>query len=90
MSVTVMTAKLPASDERFAQPGAPSRAGTTACYGRGIPRVLLHGGIAGSGAWIASSGNSAVYELDVTGEVAHGGNLAGLNADPVCKLHAPF
>src|SRR5215213_4265640 len=49
--------------------------------------------LAGSGAWIASSGSdfSVAYELAVTGNVAHGcGCLAGLNGDPVCKHRAAF
>lgn len=49
--------------------------------------------MAGSGAWIATSGSdsSAAYELEVTGDVAHGCScLAGLNGDPVCKHRAAF
>ena len=49
--------------------------------------------LAGSGQWIASSGSDAAvaYEVDVTGNVAHGcGCLAGLNDDPVCKHRAAF
>ena len=49
--------------------------------------------LAGSGQWIASSGSDATvaYEVEVTGNVAHGcGCLAGLNDDPVCKHRAAF
>lgn len=49
--------------------------------------------LAGSGAWIATSGSDAstADELEVTGDVAHGGNcLAGLNGDPCCKHRAAF
>jgi hypothetical protein len=49
--------------------------------------------LAGSGQWVASSGSDATvaYEVDVTGNVAHGcGCLAGLNDDPVCKHRAAF
>lgn len=49
--------------------------------------------LAGSGAWIATSGSdsSAAYELEVTGEIVQGCNcLAGLNGDPVCKHRAAF
>ncbi len=49
--------------------------------------------LAGSGAWIASSGSNAnaAYEVEVTGNVAHGCTcLAGLNDDPVCKHRAAF
>ena len=49
--------------------------------------------LVGSGQWIATSGSdSAVaYEVEVTGNVAHGcGCLAGLNGDPVCKHRAAF
>lgn len=49
--------------------------------------------LAGSGAWVATSGSDAsvAYEVEVTGNVAHGcGCLAGLNDDPVCKHRAAF
>src|SRR5688500_4530450 len=49
--------------------------------------------LAGSGAWIASSGSDSTiaYEVEVTGNVAHGcGCLAGQNDDPVCKHRAAF
>ncbi|MDQ3694334.1 MAG: hypothetical protein M3464_11995 [Chloroflexota bacterium] len=49
--------------------------------------------LAGSGAWIATSGSDAAtaYEIEVTGEVAHGCScLAGINGDPVCKHRAAF
>src|SRR5215210_5633126 len=49
--------------------------------------------LAGSGAWIANSGSDSTvaYEVEVTGNVAHGcGCLAGLNNDPVCKHRAAF
>lgn len=47
----------------------------------------------GSGQWIATSGSSTAtaYEIEVTGNVAHGCDcLAGLNGDPVCKHRAAF
>ena len=47
----------------------------------------------GSGQWIATSSSDATtaYEVDVTGNVAHGcGCLAGLNGDSVCKHRAAF
>jgi hypothetical protein len=47
----------------------------------------------GSGQWIANSGSDATvaYEVQVTGNVAHGCDcLADLNADPVCKHRAAF
>ncbi len=49
--------------------------------------------LAGCGAWIATSGSDAstAYEVEVTGEVAHGCTcLAGINGDPVCKHRAAF
>ncbi len=49
--------------------------------------------LAGSGAWVASSGSdpNAAYEVEVTGNVAHGCScLAGLNDDPVCKHRAAY
>src|SRR5215210_7811531 len=49
--------------------------------------------LAGSGQWIANSSSDAMgaYEVEVTGNVAHGcGCLAGLNDDPVCKHRAAF
>jgi hypothetical protein len=49
--------------------------------------------LVGSGAWVASSGSdpNAAYEVEVTGNVAHGCScLAGLNDDPVCKHRAAF
>ena len=49
--------------------------------------------LAGSGAWIANSGSDSTvaYEVEVTGNVAHGcGCLAGMNDDPVCKHRAAF
>jgi hypothetical protein len=47
----------------------------------------------GSGQWIANSGSDATvaYEVQVTGNVAHGCDcLAGLNGDPVCKHKAAY
>jgi hypothetical protein len=47
----------------------------------------------GTGQWIANSGTDAAvaYELEVTGNVAHGCDcLAGLNGDPVCKHRAAW
>lgn len=49
--------------------------------------------LAGTGQWIANSGSDAAvaYEIEVTGNIAHGcGCLAGLNDDPVCKHRAAF
>ena len=49
--------------------------------------------LAGTGQWVATSGSDAAtaYEVEVTGNVAHGcGCLAGLNDDPVCKHRASF
>jgi hypothetical protein len=49
--------------------------------------------LAGSGQWVANSGSDATvaYEVEVTGNIAHGCNcLAGLNDDPVCKHRAAF
>jgi hypothetical protein len=49
--------------------------------------------LAGSGAWIATSGSDAAtaYELEVAGELVHGcACLAGLNGDPVCKHRAAY
>ena len=47
----------------------------------------------GSGQWIATSGTQlgTAYEVEVTGNVAHGcACLTGLNGDPVCKHRAAF
>ncbi len=47
----------------------------------------------GSGQWVATSGSQSgvAYELQITGNVAHGCEcLAGLNDDPVCKHRAAF
>jgi len=49
--------------------------------------------LAGSGAWIATSASdgSTAYELEITGEIAHGCScLAGLNGDPVCLHKAMY
>lgn len=49
--------------------------------------------LAGSGAWIATSASdgSTAYEVEVTGDVAHGCScLAGMNGDPCCKHRAAF
>jgi hypothetical protein len=49
--------------------------------------------LAGSGQWIATSGSDATvaYEVEVTGNIAHGCScLAGLNGDPCCKHRAAF
>jgi hypothetical protein len=46
-----------------------------------------------TGQWIATSGTDAsvAYELQVTGNVAHGCDcLAGLNGDGVCRHRAAF
>src|SRR4051794_20785155 len=47
----------------------------------------------GSGQWVATSGSQSgvAYEVQVTGNVAHGGDcLAGMNGDPCCKHRAAF
>lgn len=47
----------------------------------------------GSGQWIATSGqdDAVAYELEVTGNIAHGCTcLAGLHGDPCCKHKAAF
>ncbi len=47
----------------------------------------------GSGQWVATSGTASdtAYEVQVTGNVAHGCDcLAGLNGDAVCKHRAAF
>lgn len=49
--------------------------------------------LAGSGAWIATSGSQAgvAYELRVSGNFAWGCEcLAGMNGDPVCKHRAAW
>lgn len=46
-----------------------------------------------TGQWVAKSGTDEylAYEVQVTGNVAHGCDcLAGLNGDPVCKHRAAF
>jgi hypothetical protein len=61
--------------------------------GRAVAEGIQVRQLAGSGQWIASSGSDATvaYEVEVTGNVAHGcGCLAGLNGDPVCKHRAAF
>ena len=47
----------------------------------------------GSGQWVATSGTASgtAYEVQVTGNVAHGCDcLAGMNGDAVCKHRAAF
>lgn len=74
-----------------------TRTSTPARWMKAVERALAEGvevrQLAGSGLWVASSGSDATvaYEVDVTGNVAHGcGCLAGLNGDPVCKHRAAF
>jgi hypothetical protein len=64
---------------------------------KAVERALSEGiqvrQLAGSGAWIATSGSDAstAYEIAVTGSVAHGCEcLAGINGDAVCKHRAAF
>ena len=73
------------------------RQASPARWHRAVERAMSEGiqvrQLAGSGAWIATSGSdsSTAYELDVTGEIAHGCScLAGLNGDSVCKHRAAF
>jgi hypothetical protein len=47
----------------------------------------------GTGQWIATSGSQSAlaYEVQVTGNVAHGCDcLAGMNGDPICKHRAAY
>ena len=60
----------------------------TAAAARAIAEGIQIRQLAGSGQWVATSGSdaAAAYEVEVTGNVAHGCTcLAGLNDDPVCK-----
>ena len=77
--------------------GQQTRTNSAARWMKAAERAVAEGvqirQLAGSGQWIASSGSDAsvAYEVDVTGNVAHGcGCLAGLNDDPVCKHRAAF
>ena len=74
-----------------------NRTATPARWMQAAERAVAEGvqvrQLAGSGQWIASSGSDATvaYEVEVTGNVAHGCDcLAGLNSDPVCKHKAAF
>jgi hypothetical protein len=74
-----------------------SRSSSPARWQKAAQRAIAEGiqvrQLAGSGQWIANSGNDATgaYEVDITGNVAHGCScLAGLNDDPVCKHRAAF
>jgi hypothetical protein len=77
--------------------GQQTRTGSPARWMKAAERAVAEGvqvrQLAGSGQWIASSGSDSTvaYEVEVTGNVAHGcGCLAGLNNDPVCKHRAAF
>src|SRR5688572_15282513 len=74
-----------------------TRASSPARWMKAAERAITEGvqvrQLSSSGQWIASSGSDATiaYEVEVTGNVAHGcGCLAGLNDDPVCKHRAAF
>jgi hypothetical protein len=77
--------------------GQQTRTSSPARWMKAAERAVAEGvqvrQLAGSGQWIASSGSDSTvaYEVEVTGNVAHGcGCLAGLNNDPVCKHRAAF
>jgi hypothetical protein len=75
------------------RPHVSSPARWTKAAERAVAEVIQIRQLAGSGAWVASSGSdpNAAYEVEVTGNVAHGCTcLAGLNDDPVCKHRAAF
>ena len=79
------------SSPRRSRANTPAR--WQAALGRALAERVEVRQLAGSGAWVATSGSdrNAAYELAVTGNVAHGcGCLAGLNDDPVCKHRALF
>jgi len=72
-----------------------NRQATPARWQAALGRALAEGvqvrQLAGSGAWVATSGTDAAtaYGLDVTGRVAHGCDCpAGASGDPVCKHRA--
>ena len=74
---------------RRARPATPAR------WQVALARALAEGvqvrQLAGSGAWLATSGTDAgtAYGLAVTNGVAHGCDCpAGANGDPVCKHRA--
>ena len=74
-----------------------TRQATPARWQKAAQRAIAEGiqvrQLAGSGQWIANSGSdtAVAYEVDVTGNIAHGCTcLAGLNDDPVCKHRAAF
>ncbi len=73
------------------------RPATPAQWQAALARALAEGvqvrQLAGSGAWLATSGSDAVtaYGLAVTNGVAHGCDCpAGAHGDPVCKHRAAF
>ena len=73
----------------------PQRQPTRARWQAALARALTEGvqvrQLAGSGAWVATSGSDAgtAYGLEITNGVAHGCDcLAGDNGDPVCKHRA--
>ncbi len=77
--------------------GQQTRTSSPARWMKAAERAVAEGvqvrQLAGSGQWIASSGSDSTvaYEVQVTGNVAHGCDcLAGLNGDPVCKHRAAF
>jgi hypothetical protein len=74
-----------------------TRSSSPARWQKAAQRAMAEGiqirQLAGSGQWIANSGSDATvaYEVEVTGNTAHGCScLAGLNDDPVCKHRAAF
>ncbi len=71
------------------------RPATPARWQAALARALAEGvqvrQLAGSGAWLATSGTNdgTAYGLAVTNGIAHGCDcLAGANGDPVCKQRA--
>jgi hypothetical protein len=74
-----------------------TRTSSPARWNKAAERAVAEGiqirQLAGSGAWVATSGSdaNAAYEVEVTGNVAHGCTcLAWINDDPVCKHRAAF
>jgi hypothetical protein len=74
-----------------------TRTSSPARWMKAVERAVAEGiqvrQLAGSGQWVATSGSdsSVAYEVEVTGNIAHGCTcLAGLNDDPVCKHRAAF
>jgi hypothetical protein len=77
----------------ISRPRVASPARWRSALSRAIAENVQVRQLAGCGAWIATSGSDATvaYEVEVTGDVAHGCTcLAGINGDPVCKHRAAF